>query len=213
VSDIRVDVPGVRQPPAAPAAEADLGDGEPVIGVTAGGRSRAYSVAALSRGPASHVINDLLGGLPVTVTYCDLTGCSRVFTAGAGGEPLGLIQGGFRAGGMVVKLDGRSYRQDTGAPLDADGGPALPYRTLPAEETTWAEWRHAHPDTELSVPQELPEEFRPPPTRPDDDGLDATLARVPVAAVIVLPLLLSLGGAGADAFLRSRRSSRRRAAA
>jgi hypothetical protein len=210
--DTEADAPGIRQPPARPASEADLGDGERVIGVAAGGRSRAYSVPSLSRGPASHVINDVLGGVPVTVTYCDVRDCARVFTSDTGGTPLGLSVGGFRAGGMVMKLDGRSYRQDTGAPLDADGGPAFPYRTLPAEETTWAEWRHAHPDTDLSVPQGPPEGFRPPPPRPGEVGLEEALARVPVAAIIPLPLLLALGVLGADSLLRSLRASRRRTA-
>jgi hypothetical protein len=212
IPPMRLDAPGIPQPPALPASEATLNDGEQVIGVAAGGRSRAYSVPSLSRGPASHIINDVLGGVPVTVTHCDVTGCTRVFTADTHGEPLKLAQGGLQ-GGMVLKLAGRSYRQDTGAPLDEFGGAGLPYRRLPAEETTWGEWRHSHPDTDFSVPQDIPQPPCPSADHPPvhlaaGGGLAAALDLIPFAAVSALPLLFAFGCFRVDAFLRSRRASR-----
>ena len=52
---------------------------QPVIGVTAGGRHRAYLVRALSLGAKSHIVNDVVGGVPVSVTYCDIYTCTRLF--------------------------------------------------------------------------------------------------------------------------------------
>src|SRR5262245_60665997 len=52
-------LPGLRQPPTVPAATADVPDDAEVLGVSAGGRHRAYLVTALSR-LRSHVVNDLL---------------------------------------------------------------------------------------------------------------------------------------------------------
>jgi hypothetical protein len=212
VPPIQFDAPGIQQPPALPASEAALDDADPVIGVTAAGHSRAYSVPSLSRGPASHIVNDVLGGVPVTVTRCDATGCTRVFTAEAGGQALKLAQGGFQ-GGMVLKLAGRSYRQDTGAPVDGGGGAGLPYRRLPAEETTWGEWRRSHPGTDLSVPQDVPESPRP--SEPHSathlaagTRLAAALDLVPFAAASALPLLFAFGCFRVNTFLRSRRASR-----
>ncbi|MBO0700341.1 MAG: hypothetical protein J2P46_18225, partial [Zavarzinella sp.] len=49
--------PGKLRPPTVPAAAAGLADDEPVIGVTAGGRARAYRVGAFI-GLSSQVVND-----------------------------------------------------------------------------------------------------------------------------------------------------------
>jgi hypothetical protein len=143
-----LDVPGIREPRAVPAADAGLGDDEPVVGVQAGGRARAYRVGALSMGQATHVVNDVLGGVPVSVTYCNMHHCARTFTGAAAGGPLALSQGGLVTGSMVLRAGGRRYRQDSGAALDPDA-PPFPYAAYPREETTWGQWRRAHPDSDV----------------------------------------------------------------
>ncbi len=143
-----LNVPGIRVLHTAPAAEAELGDDEAVVGVSAGGRSRAYRVAALSMGHATHVVNDVLGGVPVSVTYCNIHQCARAFTADESDGPLELSQGGLVTGSMVLRAGGHAYRQDSGAPLDPND-PPFPYAAYPEEVTTWGEWRQAHPDTDV----------------------------------------------------------------
>jgi len=143
-----IDVPGISRPPAVSAAEAPLAGEELVVGVRAGGRSRAYVMRALARGAEFHVVNDVLGGVPVSVTHCNIYHCTRVFTGGPAGEPLDLSQGGVKDEGMVLRSGGHSYRQDTGESQDPGGSP-LRYASLPWEETTWGEWRQAHPDTDV----------------------------------------------------------------
>jgi hypothetical protein len=142
------DAPAVQQPPALPADKAALDDDTPVIGVLASGRARAYLVEAFEQGPSSHVVNDVLGGVSVSVTHCDLSGCTRVFTGSTSGRPLELSVGGINGYRMVLKADERRYRQETSAPLDA-GSPPFPYRKYPAELTTWGAWRQAHPGTDV----------------------------------------------------------------
>src|SRR5262249_34018813 len=63
---------GVRLPPTRTPEESGLADREEVFGVVAGGRARAYRLAALSL-PSRHVVNDVVGGTPVTVAFCDRT--------------------------------------------------------------------------------------------------------------------------------------------
>jgi hypothetical protein len=186
------DVAGVREPAALPAAEADLADGELVVGVTEGGHSRAYPVQALSHGPPSHVVNDVLDGVPVSVTHCDLYHCTRAFTGGAPGEPLDLAVGGVTRGGLILRAGGHSYRQDSGAPLSA-GDPPFPYAPHPAATETWGEWRHEHPDTDVYVA--VPEEATPPPSdavpSPLPFDLPAALAALAsVVSVGIAPLLI-----------------------
>src|SRR5438105_7303951 len=87
-------VPGIDRPAAVPADEADLDANTEVIGVVVGGKARAYVLAAL-RGPMHHVVNDVLGADPVTVTYSDRADCVRVFTGPAAGRPLDFGLGGW----------------------------------------------------------------------------------------------------------------------
>jgi hypothetical protein len=141
-----MDYPGHLLPAAEAAAGAGLARDDVVIGVRVGGHARAYRLALLC-GPRNHVINDRLADARVTVTYCERTGCTRVF-AGAGPDPLDVRIGGYQ-NGLLLLLDGHRYRQDTGDPLG--GGNGLPFPLAPIEfvRTTWAEWRAAHPDTDV----------------------------------------------------------------
>ena len=145
---IALDLPGVDCPPAHSPSEAKLADDEAIIGVSGGGRSRAYQVRALAQGPASHIVNDVLGGVPISVTYCDLRDCVRVFT-GKGRGTLALRQGGLHRGEMVLRSAGHPYRQESLSALEPDGTPDFPYKDYAYERTTWGTWRKAHPSTDI----------------------------------------------------------------
>jgi hypothetical protein len=54
----------------------DLTDTEPVIGVVINGDARAYPLGILTQ---HENVNDVVGGVPVTVTYCPLCNSSIVF--------------------------------------------------------------------------------------------------------------------------------------
>lgn len=130
--------------------EATVSPDAEVLGVSAGGKHRAYLVVTMTP-KKRHVVNDMLGGVPVTVTYCNLDGCVRGFTATGRTEPLDLAGGGYTAAdGMLVRVGGHRYTQRTGRPVDHDA-PPFPYTEVAVERTTWGAWRAAHPDTELSV--------------------------------------------------------------
>jgi len=138
--------PGKMRPATVPAADAKLPDDELVIGVVAHGKARAYRRDAFA-GLTNHVVNDMLGETPITVTHCDRNGCSRVFT-GDGNEPLNFKTGGF-TDQMLLYVDGIFYEQDTGRKMHDPDGTVLPYQRFDFEETTWAKWRAAHPDTDV----------------------------------------------------------------
>jgi hypothetical protein len=197
-----ITLPGIECPPAVPAAGASTADDEPVIGVTAGGHSRAYLVRAME-GPTSHVVNDVLGGVPVSVTHCDIHHCTRAFTADSPGVPLSLAQGGLRDRGMVLRSGGYTYRQDSGAAFEPDG-PPFPYASFPVEESTWGAWRKAHPDTDLytgplalSADGESPPPGDPPLPPPPDRvarpaGLAASFPWLIFVALSAVPFLCAL---------------------
>jgi hypothetical protein len=124
-----------------------------VIGVTAGNRHRAYAIAALWN-IDDHVVNDVVGGVPVTVAYCNRTECTKVFTSPSGNQPLEVAVGGFVGtpgssldGAMLLRLGSSYYLQDTGEQLS--GWSSFPYPEAEFERTTWGKWRKAHPDTDV----------------------------------------------------------------
>lgn len=153
--DQTLDIPGITQPPALPSSNAGLKDSAEVIGVSAGGHYRAYLVAALDGAPSAHVINDLLGDAPITVTRCDISRCTRVFT-GEIGKLLNLSLGGMKAYKMVLKVGDHRYLQESALPVDA-AAPSFPYPSHPWEQTTWGQWRRDHPSTDVYVGAALPE--------------------------------------------------------
>jgi hypothetical protein len=149
-----VTVPVVETPPTVAAVDAGVWDGTEVIGVSVADRHRAYVVEALA--PLSrHVINDLLNGVPCTVSYCDRSDRVRVFTEPGAKEPLEVAVGGFDSrstqGGMLLRIGTDHYRQDTGLPWESTEHAAFPYPALKFYRTTWGEWRKVHPDSDIYV--------------------------------------------------------------
>jgi hypothetical protein len=152
---------GIKCPPVFPAAEVHLKDDEDVIGVAAGGKHRAYLVSAF-RSQMEHVVNDLLGDIPVTVTYCNLNKCHRVFTSEARGIALDICLGGSGGDDLLLMVDKRFYGQKSGN--EVLGGihlfpyPDLEQGTGTVQRTSWGKWRAGHPDTDVyvGVPDDWP---------------------------------------------------------
>lgn len=132
---------GIRRPPALSAAAATIGDDALVLGVNVHGQARAYPVSALSA-MTSHVVNDVVGDIPVSVTYCDQNDCARVFTKPGQDEPIDLWQQGWVNQELSLMLDGVAFGQSsTSAPLD----------DVAFERTTWGQWKADHPETDIVV--------------------------------------------------------------
>lgn len=69
----------VLQTPRTVEADASrIAEGDEVLGVMVKGKSRAYWLKAL-RYPPWHIINDVVRGVPVSVTFCDRTNCTSVY--------------------------------------------------------------------------------------------------------------------------------------
>jgi hypothetical protein len=133
------------------ATAARLRPEERVVGVEVGGRPRAYVLAAFDD-PGRHVVNDLVNGVPVSVVYCNLTRCLRVYTDSANSRPLDIQAAGLFNGEMVVRLRGALYLQSSGKALDPVGTPSsAPYELLVPTLATWSEWTRRHPDTDVCL--------------------------------------------------------------
>jgi len=137
-------VSGIERPPMVPAAEAKLPADAAVIGVVVDGQARAYPLQRLS-GMMEHVVNDLVAGRmgqmrPISITYCDLTDCVRVFTPEDALSQASLEMGtiGLIEGALGLTYQAQQFRQ-------TDPIPGL--LTIEPVRTTWLEWRFEHPDT------------------------------------------------------------------
>jgi len=141
----------VLRPPILKATEAKLRPDERVIGVEAGGSARAYRLAAFDDA-SGHLVNDVIGGVPVSVSYSNLSDCVRVYTDPQGSEPLDAMVPGLLNGEMIVKLGGSVYFHTTGMPVEpGKNPPPIPYSLLTPTRTTWKEWTQQHPATDVYV--------------------------------------------------------------
>jgi Protein of unknown function (DUF3179) len=163
----------IRSPAVVAAQDAGLQPDEMVIGVIAGGRARAYRLGTMAR-LSQHLINDLVGGVPVSVSYCDRNECVRVYTGPSGSQPMELKVAGLLDGEMVLDAGGNLYFQDSGKAVEPDvlesshdpvavaharreressrsGRRAgeIPYTTLAPLLTTWQEWIDRHPQSDV----------------------------------------------------------------
>jgi hypothetical protein len=141
-------MPGLKQPPALPAASAEVPANAEIIGVEAGGRHRAYLITALSR-IDSHVVNDLVGEVPITVTFCDRSQCARVFCNEGGSAPMDVNLAGIKDDSLLIRIENVIYHQDSGSESQEAGEPPFPYATHPFVRTTWKAWKESHPLTDV----------------------------------------------------------------
>jgi hypothetical protein len=192
------------EPAAVPAAEARLLDDEIVIGVVAGGRSRAYPVNLMWK-PQNESLNDTLGGEAIAVTWCPVAHSAAVYDRSLDGKPVDLGAIGLERGVFVLyDRQTRSWwSQVTGSARSGPlAGRSLAKRT--SVLTTWGRWRQLHPDTTVFVDPSLPARRR---------FTEESLSRITLGgagAVLNQDLVLGVeSGTSARAFLLRRLAEER----
>ena len=123
-------------------------DNEPVISLEINGEARAYPLAIL----VSHeIVNDELGGVPVTVTYCPLCNTAIAFHRTVNGMVLGFGTTGNLRNSDLVMWDRQTeswWQQITGEAVVGElTGAMLGF--LPAPIVSWQDFREAFPDGQL----------------------------------------------------------------
>jgi hypothetical protein len=128
-----------------------------VIGVTIGGEARAYPLRLMRW---HEVVNDVVGGRPIAVTYSPLCDSVAVFSREIDGAVIELGVSGLLYQSNTLLYDRKAspadatlWTQLTGRPV-AGPDPALaPDLVLEmADLTTWGAWRHEHPETRILAP-------------------------------------------------------------
>ena len=150
---VRVDgIPPLESPAfVAPEDAADwIGAKDLVIGVEVNGDARAYPRRIIDW---HEMVNDTVGGVPVSLAYCTLCGSAILYDGRAGGAvhrfgTSGLL---YRSNKLMYDRATNSlWEQYTGEPVWGDlAGSGLRLDVLPVVHTTWEEWLAAHPDTRV----------------------------------------------------------------
>lgn len=138
-------IPALDRPVSVPAGRAAwMTDGEQVFGVSLHGEARAYPLRILGW---HEMLNDVVGGQAVTLSYCTLCGSGVLYDSGRFTfGTSGLLHRSNKL--MVDRQTGTLWSNLTGEPVL---GPLArdpePLRVLPLTLTTWKDWRTRHPKT------------------------------------------------------------------
>ncbi len=133
------------------AAETELADSEPVIGLAVNGEAKAYPLRILTW---HEIANDTIGGLPVAITYCPLCNSAIAFDRRVEGQVLEFgVTGKLRNSDMVMydRQTESWWQQFLGEAIVGElTGTQL--RFLPARLESWALFKARHPEGQVLQP-------------------------------------------------------------
>ncbi len=132
---------------------------ERVMGVVVNGEARAYPVSVLTR---HEIVNDVVGGVPVAVTFCPLCGSGITFDATVAGEVRTFTASGFLYEHDLVMMDAETGTlwtqirgEAVGTLVDESVRPAHPDQRLtfyPSVIASWNEWKTRQPTSLVLQP-------------------------------------------------------------
>lgn len=119
-----------------------------ILGIEINGEARAYPHNMFWW---HEVANDIVGGVPIVVSYCPLTGTGMAFDArDSDGSRIILGVSGLLFNNNLVMYDQRDqetlYPQITGRGVTGPRTGAT-LKQIPVVETTWGYWQQLHPTT------------------------------------------------------------------
>jgi hypothetical protein len=138
-------IPAIDEPRFLPAGEVDfLEPQEPVIELVVEGEARSYPIQILMW---HEIVNDVVRGVPVAVTFCPLCNTAIVFDRRLEGEVLDFGTTGNLRNSDLVMYDRRteSWWQQFGGLALVGEHTGKRLEKLPARIVSWREFRREHP--------------------------------------------------------------------
>ncbi len=147
-------IPALDDPKVVAAGDATfLTDAAPVFGVVLAGEARAYPVQILDW---HEMVNDIVGGVPVSLSWCTLCGAPILYRGMLDGERITFGSSGLLARSNKLMYDRTTdslWNQFTGKPVIGPlAGRELALEVLPLRTTTFGAWRSEHPETTVVSP-------------------------------------------------------------
>lgn len=143
-------IPALTQPTMVDPDSPDLlylEDRDRVLGVVINGEARAYPHNILWH---HEIVNDVIDGVPISVTYCPLTGSGLAFNPLVDGVQLDLGVSGLLFANNLVMFD-RIGGDVFGPQLSRSGECAIwrdkTLELMPVQEMSWGRWRGLYPNT------------------------------------------------------------------
>ena len=137
-------IPSIDEPAFVTADESDLADEAPVFGLAFGADVRAYPQSILVH---HEIVNDVVASVPVSVTYCPLTGTAMGLYRG---ETTFGVSGRLVNNNLVMydRATDSRWQQVAATALDGErAGDSL--REFRVVWTTWGAWRSRHAGTRV----------------------------------------------------------------
>ena len=122
-----------------------LVDREPVIALELNGDARAYPLGILTR---HEIANDVVGGVPVAVTFCPLCNSAIVFVRELEGVVYDFGVSGFLRNSDLVMFDRQTdswWQQFTGEAIVGELSGTL-LEVAPSSTVSWADFKATYPD-------------------------------------------------------------------
>ncbi len=145
-------IPSIDKPTFVAVGQAtDLAPTEPVIGLTIEGDARAYPLRILTW---HEIVNDVVGGVPVAVTYCPLCNSAIVFDRRVAGQATEFGTTGKLRNSDLVMYDRATeswWQQFLGEAIVGERTGTL-LRIIPARLESWARFAARRPGGKVLVP-------------------------------------------------------------
>lgn len=152
-------IPSIEDPKFKTAADVTmLSDDDLVIGVKVGSQVRAYPNIIMTY---HEIVNDVIGGTPVAITFCPLTGSPLAWNRDINGSVTE-----FGVSGLIYKNNLIPFDRNTESlwsQMLLTGihgnflGEELPH--IQVIETEWGTWKQAFPDSEVMVETEFDQPY------------------------------------------------------
>ena len=117
-------------------SDSDLDDEDIIIALEINGVHYAYPKRRLSD-VGAHVATEMLGDVPIAVTYCNESECVRVFVGDVGGDRLDITQEGLDEDKFLILVNGEPFFQED---------KSIPLQDYAFKLVTWNQWKTEHPD-------------------------------------------------------------------
>lgn len=142
-------IPAIFNPQFVSAGEANyLEPKDRVVGLEVNGEAKAYPIKILNW---HELVNDLVGGKAVFMTYCPLCGTGMAFDAGVDGKRFLFGVSGKLYNSNVLFYDKETESLWSQIKMEAVTGPMTGkhLKLLAAEHTTWQAWKAKYPGTKV----------------------------------------------------------------